>query len=537
MITSHTLCAWIRSIGTAALLLASLSAAGCTAKPEEAKPPGPAPGAGQPAAEQAAPAGPVTAAPGAAAEEPLPPPKFETELPDEVRTALERTFTGDLDEMVKRRLIRAGVTFNRTHYFVDKGVQRGALYEYGKLFEDELNKKLKTGNLKIHVFFVPLPRDLLLKALTEGKVDLVMAQVTVRPELQKLVDFTNPTRTNVNEIVVTGPGAPAIATVDDLAGQEVFVRRNSAYHQSLLALNERLKAAGKPPVAVQEVPPNLEDDDVLEMVNAGLIKITVVDDYLAEFWRKVFTNLTVHDAVALRTGGTLAVGIRKNSPKLAGELNAFIARYGVGTAFGNMMEKRYLDSTKFAKNATSETERRKLQALVALFRKYSDQYGLDYLLMAAQGYQESALNQNAKSQVGAIGVMQVMPATGQDLKVGDIQQIEPNIHAGVKYIRFMMDQYFKDEPMDRLNKGLFTFASYNAGPGRIRQLRREAAKRGLDPNVWFGNVEQIASERIGRETVTYVSNIYKYYVAYRLVMEERQRREAAKSALKPAATK
>jgi membrane-bound lytic murein transglycosylase MltF len=189
------------------------------------------------------------------------------------------------------------------------------------------------------------------------------------------------------------------------------------------------------------------------------------------------------------------------------------------------------------RSATSEAERRKLQELVALFRKYSDQYDLDFLLMAAQGFQESGLDQNAKSQVGAIGVMQVMPATGKDLKVGDIRQLEPNIHAGVKYIRFMMDQYFKDEPMDPLNKGLFTFASYNAGPGRIRQLRREAAKRGLDPNVWFGNVEQIASERIGRETVTYVSNIYKYYVAYRLVMEERDRRAATKAALKPASSR
>jgi membrane-bound lytic murein transglycosylase MltF len=105
----------------------------------------------------------------------------------------------------------------------------------------------------------------------------------------------------------------------------------------------------------------------------------------------------------------------------------------------------------------------------------------------------------------------------------------------VKYIRYMMDQYYKDEPMDRLNKGLFTLASYNAGPARVRQLRKIAQARGLDPNVWFGNVEQIASERIGRETVTYVSNIYKYFIAYQLVEEERARREATKSELKSTA--
>jgi len=473
-----------------------------------------------------------TNAPADAADEPLPPRAFETGLPEAVRAQLGKPFTGDLDGMVARRMIRVGATFNRTFYFVDNGVQRGVAYEFGRAFEDELNKKLKTGNARISVVFMPLPRDLLARALMEGKVDLVVAQVTVRPELQALVDFTNPTRTNVSEVVVTGPGAPAIGSEDDLSGRDVYARRDSKYYASLEALNGRLKARGKSPAVIQEIPGNLEDDDVLEMANAGLIPITVVDDYMAEFWKQVFSNLTVHTAVALRTGANLAVPIRKGSPKLAAELNAFLAKYGLGTAFGNTVEKRYLVSTKFAKQATSEAERKKFLAMVGYFKKYSGQYQLDYLLMAAQGYQESQLDQNAKSHVGAIGVMQIMPATGKDLKVGDIRKIEANIHGGVKYMRFMMDQYFKDEPMDQLNKGLFTFASYNAGPGRIRQLRREAKQRGLDPNVWFGNVEQIASERIGRETVTYVSNIYKYYVAYRLLWEERNRREAAKAGMK-----
>jgi membrane-bound lytic murein transglycosylase MltF len=246
----------------------------------------------------------------------------------------------------------------------------------------------------------------------------------------------------------------------------------------------------------------------------------------------VFPNLTVHENVAVRTGGTLAVAFRKNSPQVAAALNKFMANYGLGTSFGNQMEQRYLVSTRYAKNATSEAERKKFLALVELFRKYSDQYNMDFLLMAAQGFQESALNQDAKSPVGAIGIMQIMPATGAELKVGDITQLEANINGGVKYMRFMVDQYFKNEPMNNLDKGLFAFAAYNAGPGRVSQLRKEAEKRGLDPNVWFGNVEQIASERIGRETVTYVSNIYKYYVAYRLVMEQKQRRDAAMASVK-----
>jgi membrane-bound lytic murein transglycosylase MltF len=197
-----------------------------------------------------------------------------------------------------------------------------------------------------------------------------------------------------------------------------------------------------------------------------------------------------------------------------------------------VLERRYLDDVKFAKNAIAPSEQRKLQVVEGIFKKYGEQYHVDYLLMAAQGYQESTLDQSVKSPVGAIGVMQIMPPTGRELNVGNIAEIDANIHAGVKYMRFMIDRYYADEPMDDLNKVLMTFASYNAGPGRVRQLRKEAQAKGLDPNVWFGNVERVASERIGRETVTYVSNIFKYYLTYRLVAEQQARRDAARAAIK-----
>ena len=442
---------------------------------------------------------------------------------------LDKPFTGDFDELVKRRSIRAGVTFNRTHYFIDKGQERGLAYESLKLFENDLNTELKTGNLKVHVVMVPMPRDQLYAALTSGKVDMVAAMVTVTPEREKLVAFSEPTRTNVSEVVVTGPGAPPIATVDDLAGQEVFVRKGSIYDESLSRLNSQLKAKGKPAVVIDEAPGVLEDDDILEMVNAGLAPITVVDDYLAEFWSKVFTDIKVRTDLTVRSGGSLAVAFRKENPQLREVVNTWLRKHGKGDAFRNVVERRYLSSVKYAKNAAADGERKKLQAVIELFKKYGKQYDVDYLLMAAQGYQESTLDQNVKSPVGAIGVMQIMPPTGKELNVGDISEIEPNIHAGVKYMRFMVDQYYKDEPMDNLNKALMTFASYNCGPGRMRQLRREAEKRGLDRNVWFGNVERVASEKIGRETVTYVSNIYKYYIAYKLLTGQLERRAAAKA--------
>jgi membrane-bound lytic murein transglycosylase MltF len=441
---------------------------------------------------------------------------------------LDQPFTGDLDEMVKRRVIRAGVTFNRTHYFIDRGQQRGIAYESLANFEEALNAQLKTGHLKVHVAIVPLGREALQSALLDGKVDLLIAQLKVTPEREKLADFSIPTRSNVSEIVVTGPGAPPISSVEDLSGKVVAVRGGGVYQESLEALNQRLQAASKAPVIIKPLPANLEDDDILEMVNAGLVPITVVDDYMAQFWKQVFTSIELHPDAAVRTGGVLAVAFRKNNPKLRNAVNTWLKKYGDNTAFANVIKKRYLESTKYVRNAASEEERRKFQGMVQYFLKYGAQYDVDPVMMAAQGYQESRLDQNAKSHVGAIGVMQLMPATGKEQNVGDITQIEPNIHAGIKYMRFMVDQYYRDEPMTEMNKLLMTFASYNAGPGRVRQLRREAERRGLDKNVWFGNVERVASEKIGRETVQYVSNIYKYYVAYTLILEQREAREALK---------
>ena len=456
------------------------------------------------------------------------PPAVQLPVPGKAQGPVLQKSTGDLDELLKRRRIRVLTTYSKTHYFIDKGQQRGVAHDAFKEFETVLNKKYKTGNLPVYVVFVPTSRDELAQALLDGKGDIAFASIVVTPERQKLVDFSIPTNSGVSEVVVTGPKSPMISTLDDLAGQEVYVRPTSFYHESLVRLNEDFKKRGKTPVVLKPAPDNLEDEDLLEMLNAGLVKAVVVHSHIAEIWKQVFPNIVPHKDVVVAKDLDIAVAMRKNSPKLKAELDAFIKTHGRGTAFGNILFAKYMKSSNYLKSATNEADLKRFNTIVALFRKYSEKYNLDFLLMAAQGYQESRLDQSVKSQVGAVGVMQVMPATGKELKVGDITQLEPNIHAGVKYMRFMIDQYYAKEPMDDLNKGLFTFASYNAGPGRVRQLRREAEKQGLNPNVWFNNVERIASARIGRETVTYVSNIYKYYIAYRLVLDEMQEKQKAK---------
>ncbi len=448
-----------------------------------------------------------------------------TKLSSEI---VAKPYTGDFDGMVKRRIIRVLTPYSKTSFFIDKGVQRGTAYEGAVKLEEVINKKQRTTiATKIHVVVIPTSRDDLYDALVKGRGDIIIAGITVTPEREKLVDFTIPTLKGVDEIVVTGPGAPAIASVADLSGKTVAVRDKSIQFETLQKVNDTLKQQGKAPVTIRTVPTSLEDEDILEMCNAGLLKIVVVDDVLAKFWQQVLPNITPHHDVKVREDGDYAWAVRKGSPKLIAELNPIVKTYGQGTAFGNVILRKYLQNTKFVKSATSDAEIKRFKDLIQIFQKYGSQYNMDFLLMMAQGFQESRLDQTVKSQVGAVGVMQVMPATGKDMKVGDIHQLDPNINAGVKYIRFMIDQYYKDEPMDDLNKGLFAFASYNAGPARIRGLRKLAAQRGLNPNVWFNNVERVVAEKIGRETTTYVSNIYKYYVAYTLTLQEIKEKEKA----------
>jgi membrane-bound lytic murein transglycosylase MltF len=444
---------------------------------------------------------------------------------------LTKPWTGDLDGMVERRTVRVLTAYSRTLYFVDRGTPRGTAYDQGKLLEEHLNKTFKSAHLTIRVQFIPLSRAELLPALLEGKGDIVMGDLTVTPERSKTVDFADPWVGNVQEIVVSRPGYPDITTADDLSGKEVFVRASSSYYESLVKLNERLASEGKPPVTLTPAPEELEDEDLLEMANAGLVDLLVVDNHKAWFWQRVFPALKLYPQVALRSGGEIAWAIRKDSPQLKGAVNTFLATNGRDSLNARMIFRRYLLNTQYVRGASADAARKRFTALVALFRKYSTQYNMDWMLMAAQGYQESRLDHGARSHVGAIGIMQVMPATGKELNVGDITLLEPNIHAGVKFIRGIVDRYYAKEPMDDLNKVFFAFAAYNAGPGRVRQLRREAEARGLDPNVWFNNVERIASERIGRETVTYVSNIYKYYVTYLLIQGEYIERQGIKKAL------
>lgn len=431
---------------------------------------------------------------------------------------LKEQWSGDFDGMAKRKVIRVLVVHNKMLYFLDQGRPRGVNVDLFDAFEKFINKREKTGTVKIKILFLPVQRDQLFKALAEGRGDIAAANLTITSERKKLVDFSTPMLKDVKEIVVTGPSQPTIKSLDDLAGKEMHLRSSSSYYQHVAALNKTFKKKGLASIKIVEASEFLEDSDLLEMVNAGLIPMVVVDDHKARFWKQVFEKITLHPDIAVNTDGEIAWAFRKKSPKLAAVVNEFVKKNKKGTLLGNILFKRYLKENKWARNALSPEEIKKYQANVDLFKKYADQYDFDFLMTAALAYQESQLDQSKRSHVGAIGIMQLLPTTAADKNVGipGIEKLEKNIHAGHKYLRFVQDRYFSDPKIDTLNKYLFTFAAYNAGPAKVNQLRKEAKEKGFDPNVWFQNVEIIAAKRIGRETVQYVSNIYKYYISYKL---------------------
>jgi membrane-bound lytic murein transglycosylase MltF len=452
-------------------------------------------------------------------------------------------WTGDFDKMLEYRRIRVLLPHSRTLYFNDRGRERGLIGETVRDFERYLNKKYagKLDKRPLTVFIVPHTRDVLLTDVAKGLGDIAAGDITVTEKRLKTVDFVAPEGLpHVSEVLVTGPNSPPVGVIDDLAGKTVHVRKASSYHESLLSLNKRFKKEGgfwtqnrKAPVKIILVPDALEDEDLMEMLNAGLFEFLVVDDWIAKMWAQVLPKIKVREDIVLRSGGRTGWAIRKGSPKLELEIRDFYSNYLKKHGLIKSRLAQYHKRIKQIKDPTGTAEWKRFEQTIALFEKFGQKYQFDPLMFAAQGYQESALDQSKRSPRGAIGIMQIMPATGASLKVGNIIETEPNIHGGAKYMDLLITRYFPDSRFNEQDRSLFAFASYNAGPGNISKMRKLARERGLDPNKWFNNVEVVTAEKIGLQTTTYVRNIYKYYVAYKLMLKNIEEKRDARERISP----
>jgi membrane-bound lytic murein transglycosylase MltF len=476
-------------------------------------------------------AGPVIAAPEPAIEpastDKLPVNPSTGELLPMPFAAIWKPWTGDFDGMVERRAIRVLVPYGGYQFYYDQGRPRGAVYELTQRLETFVNAELERRHIKVYVVAIPVSREEFLPALLEGHADFVAADLTITDDRSAQLSFSRPMLTNINEVIVTGPAAPELKSLDDLAGQEIVIRESSSYHEHLRRLATTMAENGLEKPVLKPADEFLEAEDLLEMLNAGMFGITVMDDYKAQFWSDVFPDIVVRDDLVINEGGSIAWATRKDSPQLADISNRFLREYGKGSLIGNDTFNRYLKDAARVRCADAGRRNDRIQEIAETFQIYGEQYDFDWLMLAAQGYQESGLRQNRRSPAGAVGIMQIKPSTAADPNVGidDISRLDNNVHAGAKYLRFLADRYFSDDGITELNQWMLSLAAYNAGPAKVAKMRVEARKNGYDPNVWFDNVEIIAARRIGRETVTYVSSIFKYYVGYQIISERRDIRE------------
>ncbi|EIM18757.1 lytic transglycosylase F [Pseudomonas chlororaphis] len=436
---------------------------------------------------------------------------------------------GDLDGMRQRRLVRVLVPYSKTFFTINRGRQQGISFELGKALEAWLNKRhpYEQKSHRWHVMFIPVTSSELLPKLQAGIGDIAAGGLTITESRLESVDFAMPFATQINEIAVTAPGSKSLQTLEDLSGQPVTIRTSSSYYEHLLELNKTFLAKGLASIDIKPADENLESEDLLEMVNAGLIAGVFVDNYIANAWSRLYTDMQIHQDIVLHQGAEFAWAIRKNSPGLKEELASFVKAHKVGTTFGNMLRNKYVRDSKPLYDATSDEEMKSFREMVGVFQKHAGTYSFDYLMLMAQGFQESQLNQSARSPRGAVGIMQLLPSTAADKAVaifGVDKSADRNVEAAAKYMRLLSGRYLDDPSLTPVSKTLMTFAAYNAGPGNLMKFRRLAEKSGLNANVWFGNVEHAASRIVGRETVDYVGNIYKYYVAYKLAEEKNQRR-------------
>ncbi|MFC5078561.1 lytic transglycosylase F [Vibrio thalassae] len=432
-------------------------------------------------------------------------------------------YTGNLETLTEKHIIRVLVSADLGFYYIEKGQPKGIGAEQLYHFEKSLKKRYPKVRLQV----IPVPRDDLIPALVNGYGDLVVANLTITPKREKVVQFSTPILSDISELIVTNDDFPALDSIEDLSGKEIWVRGSSSYFENLQALNQKLTSQGKAPVYVQYLEETLQDYELVEMVKQGYIDATVLDSHKAFFWKKTFGDLNIHDSIPLSNNGQIAWAMRKNSPQLAKLVNGYIKTAKQGTLLGNVIYNKYLENTSWFSKALDPKNVQQLDKLISLFKKYGDKYDFDFLMIAAQAFQESKLNQNKVSPKGAVGIMQVLPSTARDRNVNikNINEIDNNVHAGVKYMRFIQDRYFSDDDISDDDKVYLSLAAYNAGPGNIAKMRRLATKHGYNPNKWFGNVELMARRNISSEPVTYVANINRYYVIYKQLESLQQIRQ------------
>jgi len=422
--------------------------------------------------------------------------------------------THDLTGMKNAKRIRVLTTLTFANYFVHQGQEYG--YEYSNMeeFKKFLNKGIKQRSQHVEFYYIPIPYDLLVPALNNGYGDIIAANLTITDERSQEIDFTEPYLRGLKEVLISHKKVKGISKEDDLSGQRIYIREGTSYQSSLEKLNKRLSAKKSPPAEIILLPGLVNTGEILQMVSAGIVEMTVADSHLASIAVELLPDLSVHDNIVFNDDVRFGWMVRKKNPELKAALNQFVKTVKKGTLLGNIYYKRYFKENPWAREYLEKEDLDKLSKYSSLFQKYAEKYGFDWILIAALAFQESRFDPTVRSRQGAVGLMQVLPSTGKHVEIPDITSPENNVHAGVKYLHYLMDTYFPAEGVTPDNRLRLALASYNAGPTNIKKSRQATEKMGYDSNIWFGNTELGVLRQVGPEPIQYVRNINKYYISF-----------------------
>jgi membrane-bound lytic murein transglycosylase MltF len=434
---------------------------------------------------------------------------------------LEETRSGSLEAIVEERYLRVLTSRSSFDYTLHDGVPTGYQAEMVKALAARLTRRYP-GTLPVRFELLPVPSDQLIPMLLAGRGDLVAARLTKTERRARQVRFSRSYHP-VEEWVVGRKGARLPSSPEDLSGLRFAVRAGSSHAESLAALNDRLRAAGRAPVERVEVDDTLEIEDLLALVAGGRFDWTVTDSMLGEFVERAYPELEVVEEFSLRDQGQLAWALPKDATALAAEVDAVLANFRKGTLRGNIaLRKWFSDPGRFDLERDAEG-RLVISRYDRMLRRYAREHGFDWRLLASIAYQESRFRATARNRSGAVGLFQIKPQTAAEPYIGipevaGPKNVENNVAAAVRYLAWIRQRYFAGRPdvreQDRVR---FTLAAYNAGPATVRRAMRQARRMGLDDDVWFGNVELAMVALREGGPVKYVSEINRRVVAYDLL--------------------
>ncbi|KMN20142.1 transglycosylase SLT domain-containing protein [Pseudomonas weihenstephanensis] len=418
----------------------------------------------------------------------------------------------DLAQIRSSQVLRVLVNQSRNSSGQVQGESVGVEYHRLRAFERYLNGHARDGQ-EITLKIIPKAKDQLLGALLRGEGDLMAPGELLDVKPTHAVTPSDPIIERVPLMLVGVKGERRYTRLEQLSGRTVALTTGSAAGEALNVINQKLALRKLPPVNIEWVDPTLAVEDVLEMVQAGIYHLTLVEQPIAERWAKLMPKLRFDRKVLVSEPGAMRWYVRRDASMLRASVDRFLTTYTVpadqNVAFERVYRRLYRVHYPLAR-----ADRQKLEKLRPVLQKHAQQQGMDWLNLAALAFKESTLNPNAKGSGGATGLLQITPSAAQRVGVNNIQNVEGNVQAGAKYLAMIRRKFFASPRLNERERMAFVLAAYNMGPERVQAMRAEARRRGLNPNQWFFQVERIAMEQVGMGAVSYVNSVNKYYLAF-----------------------